>query len=133
MCFRKVMVMMRWYTFAIVLGLAAVAVAALPVPANAGGSRQPSRSPEAGTRHHPASPYYRGGPLVRGFIARRGGYSYSAADTINTYGDSRTLYGGASAYRDPMLDRQTGFGPFDHGFFFDSGIAPRGGDSPYLN
>jgi hypothetical protein len=32
-----------------------------------------------------------------------------------------------------MVDRQTRFGPFDHGFFFDSGIEPRGGDSPYLN
>ncbi|MBX9926574.1 MAG: hypothetical protein K2Y05_09460 [Hyphomicrobiaceae bacterium] len=64
---------------------------------------------------------------------RRGGYSYSAPDTINTYGDSRGRYGRTEAFRDPNIDRQTNFGPFDNGFFFDSGIGPRGGNSPYLN
>jgi hypothetical protein len=125
--------MTRRYRVAIVLGLAATVVAELSMPADAGGSRQPSPQLVEGRGGHRASAYYRGGPQVRGYIARRGGYSYSAEDTINTYGDSRTLYGGASAYRNPMLDRQTRFGPFDHGFFFDSGIAPRGGDSPYQN
>ncbi len=69
----------------------------------------------------------------KGNTERRGGYSYSYSDSINTYGDSRSVYGGASSLRDPMLDRQTKNGPFDHGFFFDSGIGPRGGDSPYMN
>jgi len=64
---------------------------------------------------------------------RRGGYSYSYGDSINTYGDSRTKYGGASAYRDPRLDRQSPAGPFDHGFFFDSGIGLNGGESPYMH
>lgn len=92
---------------------------------------------------HPASGYYRGarsaggrarGPRVRGFVQRRvGGYSFYAADTINTYGNVRTTFGGSNVYRDALLDRQTRFGPFDHGFFFDSGIAPRGGYSPYQN
>lgn len=63
----------------------------------------------------------------------RGGYSYSYADSINTYGDGRSKYGSASAYRDPNLDRQTNAGPFDHGFFFDSGLGERGGDSPYMH
>lgn len=82
---------------------------------------------------HPKSSYYRRGPQVRGFVARRGGYSYTYADSVQTYGSSRTLYGGSRYYRDPQLDRQTMSGPFDHGFFFDSGIAPRGGDSPYMH
>lgn len=73
------------------------------------------------------------GPRVKGYSERRGGYSYSYPDSINTYGDGRSNYGGTSVYRDPMLDRQTNAGPFDHGFFFDSGIGPRGGDSPYMN
>lgn len=64
---------------------------------------------------------------------RRGGYSYSQADTINTYGDNRGAYGRANSLRDPNIDRQTNFGPFDHGFFYDSGVGPRGGNSPYLN
>jgi hypothetical protein len=70
---------------------------------------------------------------VKGYVARKGGYSYTYADSVNTYGDSRSRFGGASSLRDPMLDRQTQAGPFDHGFFFDSGVAPRGGDSPYMN
>ena len=83
---------------------------------------------------HPKSSYYRKrGTQVRGFAARRGGYSYTYADSIDTYGSSRTLYGGTRFYRDAQLDRQTTSGPFDHGFFFDSGIAPRGGDSPYMH
>ncbi|MGH6814278.1 MAG: hypothetical protein ACREC6_01085, partial [Hyphomicrobiaceae bacterium] len=35
----------------------------------------------------------RAGTRVRGFSARRGGYSYTPEDVINTYGDSRTIYG----------------------------------------
>ncbi len=82
---------------------------------------------------HPKSNYYRRkGTRSRG-SNRRGGYSYSFTDTINTYGDSNTLFGGANSFRDPLLDRQTSSGPFDKGFFFDSGVAPRGGNSPYLN
>ncbi|MEZ5817090.1 MAG: hypothetical protein R3D44_08420 [Hyphomicrobiaceae bacterium] len=76
---------------------------------------------------------YRKAPQVQGYVARQGGYSYSYADTINTYGDSRSVYGATQNFRDPMLDRQTNAGPFDHGFFFESGVAPRGGNSPYMN
>ena len=58
---------------------------------------------------HPASSYYRSagrsrvvrGPQVRGFQQRRvGGYSFYAADTINTYGNVRSLFGGNNVYRD---------------------------------
>jgi hypothetical protein len=72
-------------------------------------------------------------PQVRGYVSRRGGYSYYGADSINTYGDSRSLYGGTMMFRDWRFDRQSISGPFDHGFFFDSGVRPRGGDSPYMN
>jgi len=83
---------------------------------------------------HPSSPYYRqGGARVRGYTERRGGYSYSYGNTINTYGDSRTKYGGTNTFRDFQVDSQTKSGPFDHGFFFDGGVQQRGGDAPYLN
>lgn len=82
---------------------------------------------------HPKSGYYRRKPQVRGYVQRRGGYSYFPQDSINTYGDSRTRYGSVNSYRDPITDRQTRNGPFDHGFFFDSGLGLRGGDSPYHN
>jgi hypothetical protein len=76
---------------------------------------------------------YRYRPHARTFAGRRiGFYSYSYRDVINTYGDARSRYGSINSYRDPYVDRQTPSGPFDHGFFFDSGILPRGGNSPYL-
>jgi hypothetical protein len=110
--------------------VAAMAVGAATQDASAGGRK--SGYSESG--EHPKSDYYRrSGPQVRGYTARRGGYSYSYADTIDTYGNPRTQYGGSNLYRDPMLDRQTNSGPFDHGFFFDSGITARGGESPYMH
>jgi hypothetical protein len=71
------------------------------------------------------------GVRVRGYLARGGYYSYNDADVVNVYGGSRALFGSTNAYRDPFTDRQSIAGPFDHGFFFDSGIGPRGGDAPY--
>lgn len=62
-----------------------------------------------------------------------GGYSYNYFDIINTYGDTRNKYGGSWSFRGPGYERQSQGGPFDSGFFFDSGIDPRGGDSPYIN
>ena len=117
-----------------------VLTALVAVAAGAGAS-SPSQAQGIGLEH-PASAYYRGqraarvvrGPQVRGFTQRRvGGYSYYREDTINTYGNARSNFGGTNVFRDAQADRQTRFGPFDHGFFFDSGIAPRGGNSPYHN
>ena len=88
---------------------------------------------EAADRGTQAKTYKRKAPQVRGYTAHRGGYSYNWGQTINTYGDSRTRYGGANYFRDPNIDRQSVAGPFDHGFFFDSGIGRVGGNAPYLN
>jgi hypothetical protein len=68
---------------------------------------------------------------VRGFVARGGYYSYVDADVINVYGGSRAKYGSTNVYRDFLSDRQTPGGPFDSGFFFDSGIGPPWNDAPY--
>lgn len=82
-----------------------------------------------------AKPRYhrRKGARVYGYTARRGGYSYDYSDVTNTYGLSRSLFGSMNVWRDPSLDRQTNSGPFDHDFFFDSGIGPRGGNAPMLH
>jgi hypothetical protein len=83
---------------------------------------------------HPKSNYYRRGTRVRGYVARRGGYSYVYPDSINTYGDARGRYGAAWSLREQSLERQTPAGPFDHGYFFDSGIGSQfGGQSPYMH
>ena len=60
-------------------------------------------------------------------LRRRGGYSYRAADVFDTYG------GSPPPYRDV---RQTPGGPFNSGFFFNSGVGGPpfiGGQSPYLH
>lgn len=110
----------------------AVSVAALSVagPAEAG---RYSRFASSDGGAHPKSSYYRGKPQVRGYVKRRGGYSYSKEDTINTYGDSRGRFGAANSLRDPSMDTQTRSGPFDHGFFFNAPKGSYGGDAPYMN
>ncbi len=111
------------------LGLAVVSALAVGVVEASAGSRH-----YRGQGAHQSSDYYRGGPQVRGYVERRGGYSYSYQDSINTYGNSRSLFGGNNAWRDFGVDRQTSSGPFDHGFFFDSGVGGSyGGHSPYLH
>jgi hypothetical protein len=75
---------------------------------------------------------HRGGAHVKGSVQKRGGYSYTYEDSINTYGDPRR-YGSTRSFRDPGLDKQSQGGPFDSGFFFDSATAPRGGDAPLMH
>jgi len=62
-------------------------------------------------------------PLVRGSSKRVGGYSYSYADSIIDFRDR-------SIFIDPSITAETR-GPFDSGFFFESGIE-RQNNSPYL-
>jgi len=119
-------------TLALALGVLALAGLA---SAGEAADRQGRMVASAGSTAQAKVRAYRHGARARAYRAYRrvGGYSYAPEDVINTYGLSRGLYGSVNSYRDPFVDRQTTAGPFDHGFFFDSGIAPRGGDSPYLN
>lgn len=121
---------MRYQLFMAVVGAICLAVAA---PVAEAGERRAKSGVSSSGGAHPSSRHYRSGARVKGYVARRGGYSYSYQDSINTYGDSRSNFGAASSLRDPSLDRQSPAGPFDHGFFFDSGTGPNGGDSPYMN
>jgi len=116
--------MMRSIVFAaVVCGLVAMLAASTSSTALA------ENGTAAAQGAHPKSNYYHGGASSR----RRGGYSYKYEDAINTYGDSRGQFGSADSLRDQQFGRQTEGGPFDHGFFYDSGTAPHGGDSPYMN
>lgn len=123
--------MRSWIASAVVVS-ALVAAAVEPADAKERRYRR-AAEPDVVLSEHPRASYYRRGPRVRGFVARRGGYSYTYADTVDTYGSARTVYGSVPYYNDPMMSRQTSSGPFDHGFFFDSGIGPRGGESPYMH
>lgn len=125
--------MMR-YVLAAVVAVSAVAISAAS-PADAGGFSRYSRG-DGGA--HPKSEYYRskyrGTPQVRGYVKRRGGYSYTKADSINTYGDAHGRFGSNKAFRDPALEsQQTISGPFDSGFFFNTPKGAFGADAPYMN
>ena len=116
--------------------LSVAAAVALSVGLTVAGGLSVSEQAEAGnakSNRAAAIRSYRSGPQVRGFVRRRGGYSYARQDTINTYNDSRTFYGSTNTFRDRGLDRQSNSGPFDHGWFFDSGNGLAGGQSPYMN
>ncbi len=123
----------------LILAVGAIALIGLGSGSEAGqrAKRKAAAAATVETGEHPKSAYYhrRKGSRVYGYLGRRrvGGYSYGKEDVMNTYGLTRGLYGSVNSYRDPFVDRQTTAGPFDHGFFFDSGNGPRGGDSPYLH
>jgi hypothetical protein len=110
-------------------GILAIALGAFALLAYTGatdaGERRASeltyaeRSGPAKSRH-----YRKKYPLEVHIYGRRriGGYSYRGAYVVSTYGQSPP----------PWLDvRQTPGGPFDSGFFFDSGMGLHGGNSPY--
>ena len=118
--------MKRILTVALMSSVCALAIAAGSACEATAGERR-ARVVEDGPQlsEHPNSKYYRGqGPQVRGYVKRRGGYSYSASDAAIDYRDTSIL-------RDTQNARRQG-GPFDSGFFFDSGIH-RNNESPYLN
>ena len=109
---------------AVVLGIVA-GLALGPTQASADDS-----SDGAGAHKQRQASHHRRKPQVRGYVARRGGYSYTQADIINTYGDSGH-HVAPLQHRDPKLQKQPQ--PFDSGFFYDSGILLGGGHSPYMN
>jgi len=124
--------MLRTATLCVFVAAAALLVVAVPADAS---DRKPLQKQSEATemKQQRASASYRRGPQVRGFVQRRGGYSYASQDSINTYGDSQSRYSNYSLFRNNDYGRQSSSGPFDSDFFFDSGISPRGGNSPYQN
>ena len=113
------------------VALAAFAVVGLSAPSAEAAGASPYRTKAKSGSVYRSRAKHKRRPQVRGFIARRGGYSFDASDTVNTTIGTRSLYGGTNVFRDRRLDTQTISGPFDHGFFFNSPVGPRGGDSPY--
>jgi hypothetical protein len=120
---------------ALAVALGTLALMSFAGPGEAAERRAaPVASTQAGFQPTKARYARRYGVPVRAYRGRRVGfYSYSYRDVINTYGMSRARYGIINSYRDPFVDMQTPNGPFDHGFFFDSGMLPRGGNAPYLH
>jgi hypothetical protein len=121
--------MLRYATLSLLAGAAALSL--FGATADAGGKKPRSVVETQESRDVRTSRAYRRAPQVRGFVQRRGGYSYAASDSINTYGDSQSRYSNYSLFRNGQFGRQSSSGPFDSDFFFDSGVSPRGGNAPY--
>jgi hypothetical protein len=115
--------MKYWATVAIALGVIAPLACS---GATRAGERRTSIATYAPSEDAKLRHYRKRRPLEVTIYGRRriGGYSYGRADVVNTYRQSPP----------PWLDvRQTPGGPFDSGFFFDSGMGLHGGNSPYLH
>ena len=111
----------------IICSMGAFALGALLLGAHPSNAIAAERSSKAPTVRTVGSAEQTSGRYQRRRIAhpriyagrRIGFYSYTYRDVM-------------SPWRDPYLYRQTLAGPFDSGFFFDSAILPRGGDSPHI-
>jgi hypothetical protein len=77
---------------------------AVAIPADAGPKVQRSApEPIAATAEHPKASYYRRAPQVRGFLQRRGGYSFSRDDVTTTLGGNRIGFDPANPFRGPFV------------------------------
>jgi hypothetical protein len=115
-------------TLALVAACAAFAFTALP----AGGDLGIAKAYADGDRVAKARAKWRKAVRVRGFYYRGGYYSYTDEDVINSTAWARSLFISSSTFRDPLWSaRQSPGGPFDSGFFFDSGLGPMWNDAPY--
>ena len=113
-------------TALLAIALSALALSAYNCVGHAGERRAKTLTNATETVYPKSRNYRKRRPLeVDIYARRRGGYSYRPSDVTNTYSRSSPP---------PYADvRQTPSGPFDSGFFFDSGIGPRGGNAPYLH
>ena len=74
------------------MGLAAAVLSAASLTLVAGTTGAQAQSGYSQGAEHPSAKSYRKrGPQVRGYVQRRGGYSYAKEDSINTYGDGSVL------------------------------------------
>ena len=104
----------------LVVGLGVAALMAYTGASQADG-RRATITVEPTTSESKAAHNRKRATRARRYVVMRGGYSYSKYDVIGTYGSSRAPYA--------WVDQSPG-GPFDSGFFFDSGVRPLN-NAPY--
>lgn len=114
---------------AVLAACAGVAFTGLPVPG--AGDLGASKAYADGTKRAKAAAKWKRAVRVKGYYYRGGYYSYTDADVADSRAWARSLFISQSRFRTPLSDQQSPGGPFDSGFFFDSGIGPRFNDSPY--
>jgi hypothetical protein len=113
---------------AVLAACAGIAFTGLPVPG--AGDLGASKAHADGVKRPKASKWKRA-VRVKGFYYRGGYYSYTDPDAIDTRAWARSLFISKSPFRSPLTERQTDAGPFDSGYFFESGLGPQFNSSPY--
>ncbi len=93
---------MRRFVIATCFGLSLTAVLVTPVDAGQKVHRS-EPVPIATTAEHPKASYYRRAPQVRGFLQRRGGYSFGRDDATTTYSGYRYGSNPANPFRSPFV------------------------------
>jgi hypothetical protein len=112
---------------AVLTACAGIAFTGLPVPG--AGDLGSSTAYADGARK--AKGKWKRAVRVKGYYYRGGYYSYTDADVIDTRAWARSLFINRNPLRTPLSEQQSPAGPFDSGFFFDSGLGPMFNDSPY--
>jgi len=81
-----------------------------------------------------APPRWKRAVRARGFYYGGGYYSYRDRDVVSSWAWNRSLFISSSYFRTPQTGLQSPGGPFDSGFFFDSGLSPHWwNNAPYPN
>jgi len=105
---------------------AVAAFAGLPAPGV--GDLGVSKAYADGGRRAKARPGWKRAVRARGYYYGSGYYSYRDRDVVSS------LLIGRSDFRTPLTGLQSPAGPFDSGFFFDSGLRPHWwNNAPYPN
>jgi hypothetical protein len=98
---------MRRFTLTARIGSSLVGaslVAGLVTPADAGQKQhRTAPTPIAVTPEHPRSSDYRRAPQVRGFVQRRGGYSFGLDDATTSFRGERVRANPINPYRSPII------------------------------
>ena len=110
---------------------AGAAIVCTSLPAPLAGDLVSSQAYADGAGSSRGSGKWKRAVRVRGYYYRGGYYSYTDEDVIDTRAWASSLFIPKSPYRTPLTGQQSVAGPFDHGFFFDSGLGPRFNDAPY--
>jgi hypothetical protein len=109
---------------------AAVAFAGVPLPD--AGHLGVSQAYADGGKRARGVPGWKRPVRARGAYYRGGYYSYRDRDVVSSWAWTRSLFISRSYFRTPLTGLQSPAGPFDSGFFFDSGLQPYGwNNAPY--
>jgi hypothetical protein len=111
---------------AVLAACAGIAFTGLPVPG--AGDLASSAAHADGVR---TTAKWKRAVRVKGHYYRGGYYSYTDSDVIDSRAWARSLFISGSPSRTPFSHQQSDGGPFDSGFFFDSGMGPMFNDTPY--